>query len=317
MDDDEDGDYVEDDDMYVDHDDDEYTAPALAPQPKKHNVKGKGKQVIPAENDQDQPPASHAEKRRASPKPTGSVKTPACARCIKSGQTCYEQAGFSSACIFCARIKMKCDLVTDGEEKKVVKIRVINPVLTSKQPGPSKEPATKKQRALVKSQPVLAPKKQPAQVKSQRVLASKKQLAQVKSQPVPVPVKKPALAASPQVPAIVEKIRKADTTPTINVLPMVLGTIRHPLKGTFAELEASDRKMTFCEILYLQIGFIDNDDDDDDEEEEDDDDEYTKFQAYLKGNASGSLHSLGVHKRDCVRGVKALDQVEFQGGYRR
>ena len=39
--------------------------------------------------------------------------------------------------------------------------------------------------------------------------------------------------------------------------------------------------MTFCEILYLQIGFIDNDDDDDDEEE--DDDEYIKFQAYLKG----------------------------------
>ena len=81
VDDDKDGDYVEDDDMYVDHDDDEYTAPALAPtpQPKKCNVKGKGKQMIPAENDQDQPPASHAEKRRASPKPTGSVKTPACA----------------------------------------------------------------------------------------------------------------------------------------------------------------------------------------------------------------------------------------------
>jgi hypothetical protein len=230
---DENGDYVDEgDDMYVDEDDDEdYPAPAPAPAPasapKKRKGNGKGKEVIPAQNDQEGP---HSAKRRPSPKPSGKVRNPACARCIKGGRTCQEQAGLSTACMRCARIKMKCHPVTDGEPEKIkVKVPVLNPVSTSKPPGLSKEPASSKQPGPSKEP---ASKNRRAPVKSKREPAAKKQPAPAKSDPLPAPKKRPAPAVSQPV----------ATTP-VNIQTMIPGTIRQPLERTFEELDASDRKL--------------------------------------------------------------------------
>ncbi|KAF8799824.1 hypothetical protein BYT27DRAFT_7263433 [Phlegmacium glaucopus] len=128
--------------------------------------KGKQKMVVPVDEMEDteegdeeqpqqptikvQPPASQGEKKRPAPKTNGRLRTPACRRCVKSKRTCLEQAGFATACVFCATIKMRCDPASEEEEDcEQGTARVIQPA-PSRTAAPSKKQSSSKKPAPAK-----------------------------------------------------------------------------------------------------------------------------------------------------------------------
>jgi hypothetical protein len=67
------------------------------------------------------PPGPMQEKKRPDPQTNGRLRNPACKRCLRLQRTCYEQARGGSACVCCAKSKMKCEGPEDGTEANVVK----------------------------------------------------------------------------------------------------------------------------------------------------------------------------------------------------
>lgn len=216
-------------------DDDEYQTLAPAPEPTKRKssgkAKGKGKMVILGSQDWDVPPTTQEEKRRASPRSNGVVKTPACVRCVKGSRTCYEQSGLGKACWYCAWIKMRCNPVNNDDDdwRKAIKICVIK--LTSMQPVPSKEPQTKKRRASAASRPVPVEKKPPVPAPPPSRSQQAPLLARSRPAPAPAPIQ----------PAPDQKI-KVLKAPPLKLSSVVPGTIRQPIEKTFKEMETSDSK---------------------------------------------------------------------------
>jgi len=79
--------------------------PVKRPVPKSSG-REKGKQREPDVSDDSE---DEVAKRRPVPKNSGQERNPPCKRCKKTGRTCLDQVGVSSACVHCARVKMKCE----------------------------------------------------------------------------------------------------------------------------------------------------------------------------------------------------------------
>ena len=199
------------------------------------------------EDVQERPPATQREKKRASPKPNGSIRDPPCTRCAKSGRTCQEQAGTAKACIFCARIKMKCFGEDDEPEKKKVKVRVIDPVLViASAPELAQGPVTVSAPAPVPTPvPAKAEKKKSAPV-IQPVLSKKRPLRSKKT-----PAKKKPAKIPPPAPSQTET-KKPSKRPTLNSKPAQdykapvnvgrRGEVRQPMKRKLDDLDPSDSR---------------------------------------------------------------------------
>ena len=236
-----------------------YTEPASkpAPGPSRHDkpvskrqpfgqVKEKG--MVPEEV-QDRPSAPQVDKKRASPKPTGSLRDPPCVRCSKSGRKCQEQAGVGKACVFCAKVKMKCIVEDDDEDQdpKAGKVRVTNPApapapaqvkskqpVSSTKPGPSQKPARNP-----------APAPAPA-----RVRTSKRKPAKTTG---PAPTR--SEAAKPP-PAKKQKVESKPANDNFGMMSTGDGEIRRPKKRTFIDVQTADGKITTNRCLNGNLTFL-------------------------------------------------------------
>ena len=102
--------------------------------------KGKGREVVPVD-DSVWLPATQNDKKRQSPKSSGQKRNPGCKRCVRIGKECYNQVGFASACVTCAKVKMRCEVLDAEEKGKEVRI-VEPPPPTTPAPSMSDIPAT-------------------------------------------------------------------------------------------------------------------------------------------------------------------------------
>ena len=275
-----------------------YTEPASkpAPGPSRHDkpvskrqpfgqVKEKG--MVPEEV-QDRPSAPQVDKKRASPKPTGSLRDPPCVRCSKSGRKCQEQAGVGKACVFCAKVKMKCIVEDDDEDQdpKAGKVRVMNPApalapaqVKLKQPMPSTKPVVEdddkdqdpKAGKVRVTNPAPAPA--PAQVKSKQPVSSTKPGPSQKParNPAPAPARvrtskrKPAKTTGPAPtrseaakppPAKKQKVESKPANDNFGMMSTGDREIRRPKKGTFIDVQTADGKITTNRCLNGNLTFL-------------------------------------------------------------
>lgn len=148
------------------------------PQPARID-KGKQKEVVPEAT---QPPAAVDVKsqRRLAPKSSGRRRTRPCKRCARKKRDCYEQAGVGSACVYCARLKMRCE--PDGDDEALPATEPA-PTIPAKRPAaaPVAAPPSKRRAILTSkvepSQKKRAPKKKPAPAPGKSI----------KSKPIPAP----------------------------------------------------------------------------------------------------------------------------------
>ena len=131
---------------------------APRPRPKKgKEVKRPASEEPSSDSDSSAPAPSPAGALvRAPPVNSGRLRDPPCVRCVKGGRTCYEQAGGVSACLFCAKVKMKCEPATQAsdDEGPSKKKRKVNPapvptpaVVPTRRPAVDEPPAPVKKPA--------------------------------------------------------------------------------------------------------------------------------------------------------------------------
>ena len=89
--------------------------------------KGKGREVVLVDDTMNSvwPSATQNNKKQQSPKSSGRKHNPGCKRCVRIRKECYNQVGFASACVTCAKVKMRCE-VLDAEEKRK-EVRIVKP----------------------------------------------------------------------------------------------------------------------------------------------------------------------------------------------
>ena len=129
--------------------------------------KGKGREVVLATEPvkKSSRPAGDARKRHEV-KTTGRERDVSCVRCVKGGRACLEQAGGLVACVYCARIKMRCEPASEE--------------VRSTQPAPKKS-----KQAPAPKPPVTKPTGESIRVK-RPAPAAKPSMKQVK-EPAPAP----------------------------------------------------------------------------------------------------------------------------------
>src|SRR5271168_3227284 len=79
------------------------------------------KQVVPEKTQGQAVPALErtqpdGEKKRAVPERSEICRIPPCKRCKRGKKNCVEQVGSGVACFGCAKLKMRCDPVSDDDE---------------------------------------------------------------------------------------------------------------------------------------------------------------------------------------------------------
>jgi hypothetical protein len=121
--------------------------PALAPAPvpRRADVQLPPQGVIRVQPSQPPP-------KRPVPESNGQRRKPACKRCVKGGRTCYAQKGFATACVGCAKIKMRCEPVSEDEGGK----RKVD------EPAPARKPAFRQPAPGGSRPPAPGGSKQPA-----------------------------------------------------------------------------------------------------------------------------------------------------------
>jgi hypothetical protein len=124
--------------------------------------KGKSKEKEPVIHVKSQPPATQ---KRAEPESSGQLMKTACKRCVKRKRPCFEQSGVGYACVYCAKLKMRCDPPSDKDDDDVPapsskilgKRPAPDPASRSSSPAPAPTPGTSKNPPKKKSAPVPAP----------------------------------------------------------------------------------------------------------------------------------------------------------------
>src|ERR1700678_2171598 len=162
------------------------------------------------------------EKKRPVPESSEIHRIPACKRCKRTKKNCVEQAGTGVACFGCAKLKMRCDPVSDDDENDYDSRKP--PLYLS---GNSSQAIPAKRSALdaVESS---KPAKRPAQKKP----ASKKKAAPVPASSQKNPPAKPRKPVKSP-----EYVHSTDEYEEDNAKVAVQGEIRRPKGRTLADFE--------------------------------------------------------------------------------
>lgn len=148
----------------------------------RRRVKGKGKEIDPVKGEA----GGETRKVRPEVKSTGEPRKPKCVRCVKGGRTCMKQAGGLVACVYCAKVKMKCEPADSDETPPAAPKRPAREITPGPSSVPAKRPATptqepKKRKKAPAPAPALSGTKAPApatsrtkkkQIKSRETVAS-------------------------------------------------------------------------------------------------------------------------------------------------
>lgn len=120
-------------------------------------------------------PASEVDKKRVPPQGSGRFRKPACKRC-GSKKKCEDQIGYASACVNCAKLKMRCEPQSEeasgGEDDSATAPTNVTkkiPALPPRPALPSKPaPPTNTSPGKIKKCPAPLPPRRPAQATSQQ-----------------------------------------------------------------------------------------------------------------------------------------------------
>jgi hypothetical protein len=193
------------------------------------------------------PNVSQGDRKRTSPKPSGRLHKPPCVRCVKSGRKCEVQTGVGKACVFCARVKMKCIPVSEDSVpgQTASKVRVIDgPKMPAQAPAqaqaPTKAPETSKPARTKAPAPAPAPVQETVPTLSEpsplkRTKVTKKTMT--KSKPAKAKASAPVVA-KPAKRAVVTRSRvKADhpMEGASSSRGTVHGDMRYPKGGESSE----------------------------------------------------------------------------------
>src|SRR6202522_2946636 len=170
------------------------------------------------------------EKKRPVPESSEIHRIPACKRCKRTKKNCVEQAGTGVACFSCAKLKMRCDPVSDDDEDDYDSRKP--PLYLS---GNSSQAIPAKRSALdaVESS---KPAKRPAQKKP----ASKKKAAPVPASSQKNPPAKPRKPVKSP-----EYVHSTDEYEEDNAKVAVQGEIRRPKGRTLADFEG------YCGMFFF------------------------------------------------------------------
>ena len=170
------------------------------------------------------------EKKRPVPESSQIHRIPACKRCKRTTKNCMEQAGTGVACFGCAKLKMRCDPVSDDDEDDYDSRKPsLYPSGTSSQAIPAKRSAPD---AVESSKPA----KRPAQNKP----APKKKAAPVPASSQKNPPAKPRKPVKSP-----EYVHSTDEYEEDNTKVAVQGEIRRPKGRTLADFEG------YCGMFFF------------------------------------------------------------------
>src|SRR5271168_4415843 len=170
------------------------------------------------------------EKKRPVPESSEIHRIPACKRCKRTKKNCVEQAGTGVACFGCAKLKMRCDPVSDDDEDDYDSRKPsLYPSGTSSQAIPAKRSAPD---AVESSKPA----KRPAQ---------KKPAPKKKAAPVPASSQKKPPAKPRKPVKSPEYVHSTDEYEQDNAKVAVQGEIRRPKGRTLSDFEG------YCGIFFF------------------------------------------------------------------
>src|SRR5271155_3688545 len=170
------------------------------------------------------------EKKRPGPERSEIHRIPACKRCKRGKKNCVEQAGTGVACFGCAKLKMRCDPVSDDDEDDYDSRKPpLYPSGNSSQAIPAKRSAPD---AVESSKPA----KRPAQ---------KKPAPKKKAAPVPASSQKNPPAKPRKPVKSPEYVDSTDEYEEDNAKVAVQGDIRRPKGRTLSDFEG------YCGILFF------------------------------------------------------------------
>src|ERR1700678_3563707 len=162
------------------------------------------------------------EKKRPVPESSQIHRIPACKMCKRGKKNCVEQAGTGVACFGCAKLKMRCDPVSDDDEDDYDSRKpLLYPSGNSSQAIPAKRSAPD---AVESSKPA----KRPAQ---------KKPAPKKKAAPVPASSQKNPPAKPRKPVKSPEYVHSTDEYEEDNAKVAVQGEIRRPKGRTLADFE--------------------------------------------------------------------------------
>src|SRR6202522_3225460 len=175
------------------------------------------------------------EKKRPVPESSEIHRIPPCKRCKRGKKNCVEQAGSGVACFGCAKLKMRCDPVSDDDEDDYDSRKPpLYPCGNSSQAIPAKRSAPD---AVESSKPA----KQPAQKKP----APKKKAAPVPASSQKNPPAKPRKPVkSPEFVHSTDEYEE-DNAKVAGTATFVQGEIRRPKGRTLADFEG------YCGMFFF------------------------------------------------------------------
>src|SRR5271155_516127 len=193
------------------------------------------RQVVPERTQGQAVPAPErtqpdGEKKRAVPERSEIRRIPPCKRCKRGKKNCVEQAGTGVACFGCAKLKMRCDPVSDDDEDDYDSRKPpLYPSGNSSQAIPAKRSAPD---AVESSKPA----KRPAQ---------KKPEPKKKAAPVPASSQKNPPAKPRKPVKSPEYVHLTDEYEEDNAKVAVQGKIRRPKGRTLADFEG------YCGMFFF------------------------------------------------------------------
>src|SRR6202789_2842906 len=170
------------------------------------------------------------EKKRPVPESSEIHRIPACKRCKRAKKNCVEQAGTGVACFGCAKLKMRCDPVSDDDEDDYDSRKPsLYPSGNSSQAIPAKQSAPD---AVESSKPA----KRPAQ---------KKPAPKKKAAPLPASSQKNPPAKPRKPVKSTEYVDLTDEYEEDNAKVAVQGEIRRPKGRTLSDFEG------YCGMFFF------------------------------------------------------------------
>src|ERR1700678_4009219 len=170
------------------------------------------------------------EKKRPVPESSQIHRIPACKRCKRTKKNCVEQAGTGVACFGCAKLKMRCDPVSDDDEDDYDSRK---PSLYPSGPSSQAIPAKRSAPDAVESS---KPAKRPAQ---------KKPAPKKKAAPVPASSQKNPPAKPRKPVKSPEYVHSTDEYEEDKARVAVQGEIRRPKGRTLADFEG------YCGMFFF------------------------------------------------------------------
>src|ERR1700678_3696064 len=169
------------------------------------------------------------EKKRPVPESSEIHRIPACKRCKRTKKNCVEQAGTGVACFGCAKLKMRCDPVSDDDENDYDSRKPpLYPSGNLSQAIPAK-----------RSAPDAVESSKPAKRPAPKKLAPKKKAAPVPASSQKPPAKPRKLVKSPQYVDLTDEYEED------NAKVAVQGEIWRPKGRTLSDFEG------YCDIFFF------------------------------------------------------------------